>query len=166
LPALTFYMLLEFRMEAGITGACILSAGIIVLLITVTHTLLRVSRLSRHSHPKAADNLYQNDSAQHGESSGSDGAAPQPRPELHRALSFPVFLEHNSQLGSGASSSSGSPGPRCDRDSSELPRRHRTLSAESSLLRAQLKPWNVVTQEMRDVMSYKARAAGKDATLV
>ncbi|NXF12618.1 TM221 protein, partial [Smithornis capensis] len=95
----TFYMLLEFRIGPGIASACILSAGIIVLFIVVTHTLLHVSRRSQQSPSKATHNLYENDSAPHGESSGSHGgAAPRPRPEIHRAFSFPVFLEHNSQL--------------------------------------------------------------------
>ncbi|NXS12609.1 TM221 protein, partial [Neodrepanis coruscans] len=120
LPALAIYMLLLFELEAGIASACILSSGIIVLLITVTHTLLRVSRLSRHGRPEAPHSLYENDSAQHGESSASDLQGKSlPRPDIHRAFSFPSFLERKSHLGSGTSSnlsSSGSPGPRSDRD--------------------------------------------------
>ncbi|NXM68539.1 TM221 protein, partial [Serilophus lunatus] len=103
LTALAIYMLLLFELEAGIASACILSSGIIVLLITVTHTLLRVSRLSRHSRPEAPHSLYENDSAQHQESpasdlQGKDGAASRPRPDIPRAFSFPVFLERKSQL--------------------------------------------------------------------
>ncbi|NXK14028.1 TM221 protein, partial [Herpetotheres cachinnans] len=103
LPALAIYMLLLFELEAGIASACILSSGIIVLLITVTHALVRASQVSHRSRSEVSHTLYENDSAQHGESSTSDlnnknMAAPRPRPEIHREFSFPPFLEHKSQL--------------------------------------------------------------------
>lgn len=174
LPALAIYMLLLFELEAGIASACILSSGIIVLLITVTHALVRASQVSRRSRSEVSHTLYENDSAQHGESSTSDlnnksVAAPRPRPEIHREFSFPPFLERKSQLGSPASSnltSSGSPELRSEKESYNLPRTHRTLSAESGLLQAQGKPWNSITQEMRNVLSRKPGASGKDSTLV
>ncbi|NWQ84142.1 TM221 protein, partial [Columbina picui] len=72
LPALAIYMLLLFELEAGIASACILSSGIIVLLITVTHALVRASQVSRRSRSEVSHTLYENDSAQHGESSTSD----------------------------------------------------------------------------------------------
>ncbi|NXC20547.1 TM221 protein, partial [Corythaeola cristata] len=102
LPALAIYMLLLFELEAGIASACILSSGIIVLLITVTHALVRASQVSRRSRSEVSHTLYENDSAQH-ESSTSDlnnknTAAPRPRPEIHREFSFPPFLERKSQL--------------------------------------------------------------------
>lgn len=165
-------MLLLFELEAGIASACILSSGIIVLLITVTHALVRASQVSRRSRSEVSHTLYENDSAQHGESSTSDlnnknTASPRPRPEIHREFSFPPFLEHKSQLGSAASSnltSSGSPGLHSE--SYNLPRTHRTLSAESGLLQGQGKPWNGVAREMRDVLARKPAASGKDSTLV
>ncbi|NXY78921.1 TM221 protein, partial [Glareola pratincola] len=103
LPALAIYMLLLFELEAGIASACILSSGIIVLLITVTHALVRASQVSRRSRSEVSHTLYENDSAQHGESSASDlnnknVAAPRPRPEIHREFSFPPFLERKAQL--------------------------------------------------------------------
>ncbi|NXT32470.1 TM221 protein, partial [Pelecanoides urinatrix] len=103
LPALAIYMLLLFEPEAGIASACILSSGIIVLLITVTHALVRASQVSRRSRSEVSHTLYENDSAQHGECSTSDlnnknVAAPRPRPEIHREFSFPPFLERKSQL--------------------------------------------------------------------
>lgn len=167
-------MLLLFELEAGIASACILSSGIIVLLITVTHALVRASQVSRRSRSEVSHTLYENDSAQHGESSAGDlnnknVAAPRPRPEIHREFSFPPFLERKSQLGSPASSnltSSGSPGLRSEKESYNLPRTHRTLSAESGLLQVQGKPWNSITQEMRNVLSRKPGASGKDSTLV
>ncbi|XP_009878413.1 PREDICTED: transmembrane protein 221 [Charadrius vociferus] len=174
LTALAIYMLLLFELEAGIASACILSSGIIVLLITVTHALVRASQVSRRSRSEVSHTLYENDSAQHGESSTSDlnnknAAASRPRPEIHREFSFPPFLERKSQLGSPASrnlTSSGSPGLRSEKESYNLPRTHRTLSAESGLLQAQGKPWNGVTEEMRNVLSRKPGASGKDSTLV
>uniref|UniRef100_A0A8C0FEU3 Transmembrane protein 221 n=1 Tax=Bubo bubo TaxID=30461 RepID=A0A8C0FEU3_BUBBB len=167
LTALAIYMLLLFELEAGIASACILSSGIIVLLITVTHALVRASQVSRRGRSEVSHTLYENDSAQHGESSTSDlnnknVAEPRPRPEIHREFSFPPFLERKSQLGSPASSnltSSGSPGLRSEQESYNPPRTHRTLSAQG-------KPWHGVTQEMRNVLSRKPGASGKDSTLV
>ncbi|NWR60612.1 TM221 protein, partial [Bucorvus abyssinicus] len=103
LLTLAIYMLLLFELEAGIASACILSSGIIVLLITVTHALVRASQVSHRSHSEVSHTLYENDSAQHGESSTSDlnnknVAAPRPRPEIHREFSFPPFLERKPQL--------------------------------------------------------------------
>uniref|UniRef100_A0A8B9BFK5 Transmembrane protein 221 n=1 Tax=Anser brachyrhynchus TaxID=132585 RepID=A0A8B9BFK5_9AVES len=174
LTALAIYMLLLFELEAGIASACILSSGIIVLLVTVTHALVRASQLSRRSRPEVSHTLYENDSAQHSEAPAGDlnnknVAAPRPQPEIHREFSFPPFLERKPQLGSPASSnltSSGSPGARSEQESYNLPRTHRTLSAESALLQAQGKPWNGVTREMRNVLARKPGASGKDSTLV
>ncbi|NXE15969.1 TM221 protein, partial [Lophotis ruficrista] len=101
LPALAIYMLLLFELEAGIASACILSSGIIVLLITVTHALVRASQVSRRSRSEVSHTLYENDSAQHGESSTSDlnnKNTAAPRPDIHREFSFPPFLERKSQL--------------------------------------------------------------------
>ncbi|NXF74033.1 TM221 protein, partial [Sclerurus mexicanus] len=102
LTALAIYMVLVLGLRAGIPGACILSSGILVLLITVTHTLVQASRVPRHSHPGASQSLYENDSAQQGESSSpsdlsKNAAAHQSRPEIHRKFSFPAFLERKSQ---------------------------------------------------------------------
>uniref|UniRef100_A0A8C2TG09 Transmembrane protein 221 n=1 Tax=Coturnix japonica TaxID=93934 RepID=A0A8C2TG09_COTJA len=104
LPALAIYMLLLFELEAGIASACILSSGIIVLLVTVTHALIRASQLSRRSRSEISHTLYENDSAQHSETPGSNLnnksiAVPRARPEIHREFSFPPFLERKSQLG-------------------------------------------------------------------
>ncbi|NXE56889.1 TM221 protein, partial [Casuarius casuarius] len=102
LPALAIYMLLLFELEAGIASACILSSGVVVLLITVTHALVRASQASRRSRSEVSHTLYENDSAQRGEASASDpnknAAASRPRPEIHREFSFPPFLERKSQM--------------------------------------------------------------------
>ncbi|XP_068020996.1 transmembrane protein 221 [Melanerpes formicivorus] len=165
LTALAIYMLLLFELEAGIASACILSSGIVVLLLSVAHALLRASRRAR---PEPSHTLYENDSARHGGDSAGDlnnkAVAPaRPRPEIHREFSFPPFLERRSQLGSAASSNLSSSG---EKESCNLPRAHRTLAAEPGLLQAQGKPWNGVTQEMRNVLARKPGASGKDSTLV
>ncbi|KYO18325.1 transmembrane protein 221 [Alligator mississippiensis] len=174
LTALAIYMLLLFEMETGITGACILSSGILVLLITVTHALVRAKQVARRGRTQLSHTLYENDSAQHGEvparhlNNSKNVAVPRPRPEIHREFSYPPFLERKAPLASPASStvsSAGSPGALPE-GSCSLPRTHRTLSAESGLLQAQGKPWNGVTQEMKNVLARKPVAAGKDSTLV
>uniref|UniRef100_A0A8D2Q3K1 Transmembrane protein 221 n=1 Tax=Varanus komodoensis TaxID=61221 RepID=A0A8D2Q3K1_VARKO len=58
LAALSLYMLVLFEIETGITTACILSSGIVVLFITVTHTLIRASRASRDSQGELSHTLF------------------------------------------------------------------------------------------------------------
>uniref|UniRef100_A0A8D0EE16 Transmembrane protein 221 n=1 Tax=Salvator merianae TaxID=96440 RepID=A0A8D0EE16_SALMN len=162
--------------DTGITSACILSSGIVVLFFTVTHTLIRASRAARRSQTDLSHTLYENDSARSGEepsphlNNAKDmAAAARPRPEIHREFSYPPFMEQKSHLTTPASSnltSSGSAGLSPEKESYPVPRMHRTLSAESGLLPAHGKPWNGVTQEMRNVLSRKSGATGKDSTLV
>ncbi|NXM12185.1 TM221 protein, partial [Ploceus nigricollis] len=96
--SLALFMLLLFELEAAIASACILTSGILVLLLSVLHALLRASRIShisqisQGSEPSQA--LYENDSAQ---PSDLDKNAARPRPEIHREFSFPPFLEGKSQ---------------------------------------------------------------------
>ncbi|NWS02727.1 TM221 protein, partial [Motacilla alba] len=87
---LALSMLLLFQPEAGIAGACILASGILVLLISLLHALLRASRISRGSELSRA--LYENDSG-----SERSAAPSRPRPEIHREFSLPPFLEGKSQ---------------------------------------------------------------------
>ncbi|XP_074834012.1 transmembrane protein 221 [Carettochelys insculpta] len=175
LAALSIYMLLLFEIETGITSACILSSGIIVLLITVTHALIRASKASRRSQSELCRTLYENDSARHSNTPASDlnnsknVATARPRPEIHREFSYPPYVEQKSHLTSPASGSFTLPGshrPLAETDCYSLPRTHRTLSAEPGLLQVQGKPWNSVTQEMRNILSRKPGASGKDSTLV
>uniref|UniRef100_A0A8C0GAY3 Transmembrane protein 221 n=1 Tax=Chelonoidis abingdonii TaxID=106734 RepID=A0A8C0GAY3_CHEAB len=72
LAALSIYMLLLFEIETGITSACILSSGIIVLLITVMHAFVRASQASRRSQSELCRTLYENDSARHSDTPASD----------------------------------------------------------------------------------------------
>ncbi|XP_005279018.2 transmembrane protein 221 [Chrysemys picta bellii] len=175
LAALSIYMLLLFEIETGITSACILSSGIIVLLITVMHAFVRASQASRRSQSELCRTLYENDSARRSDTPASDlnnsknVAAARPRPEIHREFSYPPYIEQKSHLaspGRGSFTLPGSHRPLAEKDSCNLPRTHRTLSAEPGLLQVQGKPWNSVTQEMRNILSRKPGVSGKDSTLV
>ncbi|PWA20995.1 hypothetical protein CCH79_00007327 [Gambusia affinis] len=66
LAAMSIFMLLIFEMETGIASACILSSGILILLVAVIHSLVKASRSAKHYKSDLADTLYQND---HGSSS-------------------------------------------------------------------------------------------------
>uniref|UniRef100_A0ACB8F1S9 Uncharacterized protein n=1 Tax=Sphaerodactylus townsendi TaxID=933632 RepID=A0ACB8F1S9_9SAUR len=176
LAALSIYMLVSFEIETGITSACILSSGILVLLITVTHVLIQASRATWPSQGEGSNTLYENDSAHGSEApvahlnNAKNMATPRPRPEIHREFSYPPYMEQKSHLTTPASSnvtSSGTPAKVTpEKENFPIPRMHRTLSAESGLLQAHGKPWNGVTQEMRNVLSRKLAGSGKDSTLV
>ncbi|NWT77172.1 TM221 protein, partial [Prunella himalayana] len=99
--ALALFMLLLFELEAAIASACILTSGILVLLISVLHALLRASQISQISQisrgSELSQALYENDSAQPGDLSNKNPAAPaRPRPEIQREFSFPPCLEGKS----------------------------------------------------------------------
>ncbi|NWY05074.1 TM221 protein, partial [Nothoprocta ornata] len=99
--SLAIYMLLLFEPEAGIASACILSSGIVVLLVAVTHALLRASQASRRSGSEGSHTLYENDAAHGAEASANDPnskSAAVPWPEIRREFSFPPCLERKSQL--------------------------------------------------------------------
>ncbi|NXO61854.1 TM221 protein, partial [Phainopepla nitens] len=104
--SLALFMLLLFELEAGIASACILTSGILVLLISVLHALLRASQISQasqipqRSRPEHSQALYENDSAQLGDSGDlgdKNAAPPRPRPDIHREFSFPLFPGRKSQ---------------------------------------------------------------------
>ncbi|XP_054837521.1 transmembrane protein 221 [Eublepharis macularius] len=175
LAAISIFMLVSFEVETGITSACILSSGILVLLITVTHVLIRASKAAWRSEGEVSHTLYENDSAHGSETpaahlnNAKNVVAPRPRPEIHREFSYPPYVEQKSHLTTPASSnitSSESPRVTPEKESYNVPRMHRTLSAESGLLQPHGKPWNGVTQEMRNVLSRKVTGSGKDSTLV
>uniref|UniRef100_A0A8C5IRM2 Transmembrane protein 221 n=1 Tax=Junco hyemalis TaxID=40217 RepID=A0A8C5IRM2_JUNHY len=103
LTALALSMLLLFQLEAGIASACILTSGVLLLLLSLLHALLRASRVSRGSEPPQA--LYENDSAQPGP---GPAAAPRACREIHREFSFPPSPERQSRPGSASSSNPSS----------------------------------------------------------
>ncbi|NXV58708.1 TM221 protein, partial [Molothrus ater] len=100
--ALALLMLLLFEPQAGIASACVLTSGILVLLLSLLHALLRASRAAQISRgPEPPQALHENGSAQpgHGSDLGRDGAAaPRRRPgETPREFCFPPFLEGRSR---------------------------------------------------------------------
>ncbi|MBN3281393.1 TM221 protein, partial [Polyodon spathula] len=173
LTALSIYMLMLFEIETGIASACILSSGVLVLLIIMVHSLLKASRTAKNYRSELPNTMFQND---HGncnatpatEPSGGvrETQKPRARPEIHRQFSYPPCsddkqLLYASPSGSHLTSTTGS-----HRADSSAPRMHRTLSAESGLLQGQAQPWNGINSEMRTVLARKSGGTGKDSTLV
>ncbi|XP_029469699.1 transmembrane protein 221 [Rhinatrema bivittatum] len=179
LAALSIYMLLLFDVETGITSACILSSGILVLLITVTHSLLKASQATQRTRAELTHTMFENDPAHGGDAPVNDlnnckeAARQKPRPEIHREFSYPPYVEQKklslspaiSNLMSTAKCGTGV-STATEKEDFNIPRMHRTLSAESGLLQLHSKPWNGVTQEMRTILARKPGTAGKDSTLV
>uniref|UniRef100_A0A7N8XM31 Transmembrane protein 221 n=1 Tax=Mastacembelus armatus TaxID=205130 RepID=A0A7N8XM31_9TELE len=182
LAAMSIFMLLIFEVETGIASACVLSSGILILFIAVIHSLVKASNSPKRYPSDHLETLYQN---RHGSSNmpvsrpcelkiGVD------KPRMHRSQSH---LQHQisfSQCGTPRqreqyqpeqySPATGSQGHTSDKDGyssgGSFPRMHRTLSTESGLLQAQIKPWNGVNNEMRSVLARKSVISAKDSTLV
>ncbi|XP_042338300.1 transmembrane protein 221 [Plectropomus leopardus] len=181
LTAMSIFMLLIFEVETGIASACVLSSGILILLVVVIHSLVKASHTAKRYHTDHLDTLFRND---HGSSStpvsrhcelkiGVD------KPRMHRSQSHlqhpvsypqcgnPLQQQYQQQQYSPAA---GSQGHASDKDGyssgGSCPRMHRTLSTESGLLQAQTKPWNGVNNEMRSVLARKSGISAKDSTLV
>ncbi|MED6288085.1 hypothetical protein CHARACLAT_022895 [Characodon lateralis] len=181
LAAMSIFMLLIFEMETGMASACILSSGILILLVVVIHSLVKASRSAKHYKSDLVDTLYQND---HG-----TGSMPISRPcelrvgvdkpRIHRSqshiqqpISYPPGgnirqREHYQQQ---YSPTEGSHSHSSDKEGysggGSCPRMHRTLSTESALLQAQVTPWNGINNEMRSVLARKSGISAKDSTLV
>ncbi|KAM9831878.1 transmembrane protein 221 [Neosynchiropus ocellatus] len=180
LAAMSIFMLLTFEVETGIASACVLSSGVLVLLVVVVHTLVKASSTKQNNDHLNA--LYQND---HG---GCNIPAPRPlelkigvdKPRIPRSqsrlqhqLSYPPCgspLERDNHLHLHYSASIRSQDHASDKDGYSSggsgPRMHRTPSTESGLLQAQAKPWNGVNNEMRSVLARKSGISTKDSTLV
>ncbi|NXD00536.1 TM221 protein, partial [Certhia familiaris] len=95
--SLALFLPLLFELQAAIASACILTSGILILLLTALHALLRasqisqisqISRISPRSRWEHSRALYENDSAR---------APGSPRPQIQREFSFPLFPERKSQ---------------------------------------------------------------------
>ncbi|CAG5864727.1 unnamed protein product [Menidia menidia] len=179
--AMSIFMLLMFEMETGIASACVLSSGILILLLSVIHSLVKASRAAGRYRGDRADTLFQN------ESGGGGGGAPLSRPcELRVGVDKPRIHRSQSHLQHAMSYPPACGNPRqrepyqpqqyppadlaADKDDysggGSYPRMHRTLSTESGLLQAQVKPWNGVNNEMRSVLARKSGISAKDSTLV
>uniref|UniRef100_A0A665TE79 Uncharacterized protein n=1 Tax=Echeneis naucrates TaxID=173247 RepID=A0A665TE79_ECHNA len=66
LAAMSIFMLLIFEVETGIASACVLSSGILILLIVVIHSLVKASHSAKHYPNDHFDTLYQNDHGRSG----------------------------------------------------------------------------------------------------
>lgn len=181
---MSIFMLLIFEMETGIASACVLSSGILILLVAVIHALVKASHTGKRYHSDHLDTLYRND---HGSSGGTPASRPcelkigVDKPRIHRSQSH---LQHQiafAQCGDPRqreqyqhqqqySPVGGSQGHSSDKDGyssgGSYPRMHRTLSTESGLLQAPVKPWNGVNNEMRSILARKSGICAKDSTLV
>lgn len=172
-------MLLIFEMETGIASACVLSSGILILLVAVIHSLVKTSQTAKLYKSDRVSTLYQND---HGSSSAPVSRPCELRvgvdkPRIHRSQSHiqpPIsyspcgnLRQREQQQYAPAGGSLGHP---ADKDgysgAGSDPRMHRTRSTESGLLQAQVQPWNGVNNEMRSVLARKAGITAKDSTLV
>lgn len=176
-------MLLIFEVETGIASACVLSSGIMILLVVVIHSLVKASYSAKHTRSDHLDTLFQND---HGSSGGTPVSRPcelkvgVDKPRMHRSqshLQHPVSYPHcgsprprEEYQQQQYTSAGGSQGHANEKDGysggGSCPRMHRTLSTESGLLQAQVKPWNGVNNEMRSVLARKSGISAKDSTLV
>ncbi|KAM3875748.1 transmembrane protein 221 [Diretmus argenteus] len=185
LAAMSIYMLLIFEVETGIASACVLSSGILILLVIVIHSLVKASRSARHYHSDRPDTLYQN---KHGTSStpvSCELKVGVDKPRMHRSqsllqrqVSYPPCANPNEREQHPHQQFCLPEDPQghvSDKDGyssgGSYPRMHRTLSTETGLpqtqtLQAQSKPWNGVNNEMRSVLARKTGLSTKDSTLV
>ncbi|XP_072294591.1 transmembrane protein 221 [Eucyclogobius newberryi] len=182
LAAMSIFMLLIFEVETGIASACVLSSGILILLIVVIHALVKASHSAKKFRTDHIGALYQNDH--------SNSSAPLSRPcelkigvdkpRMNRTQSYLVHnivyppcgnpnpIEHPQHSQYSPNEVPHDQGSHIDGYSSggSSLRMHRTLTSDSALLQAQVKPWNGVNNEMRSVLARKSGISAKDSTLV
>ncbi|CAL1592814.1 unnamed protein product [Knipowitschia caucasica] len=181
LAAMSAFMLLTFELETGLASACVLLSGIPILLIVVIHSLIKVSQSAKKYHSDHIGALYQNDH------SNSNAALSRPcelkigvdKPRMHRTQSYlvhnmmyppcgnpsPEYPQRPQFSTTEATHDQGSPNDGYSSGGSSS-RIHRTLSSDTALLQAQVKPWNGVNNEMRSVLARKSGISAKDSTLV
>ncbi|XP_003201087.1 transmembrane protein 221 [Danio rerio] len=164
LAAMSIYMVLVFEVETGIASVCVLSSGVLVLLLIIIHSLIRAARAAKHYRTDHLHTMYHNNPEQIRTSNLSIMENPRRQHSLANLPSHfinPAHMEPKSQY----STSNGPQAHSSDKDGcSGSGRTHRTLSTESGLFHAQAKPWNGVNSEMRSVLARKATI--KDSTLV
>ncbi|XP_051549584.1 transmembrane protein 221 [Myxocyprinus asiaticus] len=166
LAAMSIYMLLVFEVETGIASMCVLSSGVLILLLIIIHSFIRAARTAKHFRDEQAHTMYQN----YPESSAGirmSNLSLTDNPwrqhslaSLHRHF---ANIEQNTKQKSQYSPSNGPHILSSDSDGGSG-QMHRTLSTESGLFHDQAKPWNRVNSEMRSVLARKATV--KDSTLV
>lgn len=175
-------MMLIFELETGMASACVLSSGIVILLIVVIHVLVKASQTAKKFSTKHLGAVYQNDH------SNTNAPLTRPcelkigvdKPRMHRTQSYLVHnmayppcanlnpIEQHQQLQFSQTEVAHDQESHKDGYSSggSSSRMHRTLSSDSALLQAQVKPWNGVNNEMRSVLARKSGISAKDSTLV
>ncbi|XP_016092917.1 transmembrane protein 221-like [Sinocyclocheilus grahami] len=166
LAAMSIYMLLMFEVETGIASVCVLSSGVLILLLIVIHSLIRAAHTAKHFHNEHAHTMYHSNPENIAGIRTSNLSIVEKSQRQHSLANLhshfinPAHIDPNSQYWASI-------GPRSDKDDYSgggSGRTHRTLSTESGLFQAQAKPWNGVNSEMRSVFARKATI--KDSTLV
>ncbi|XP_067252220.1 transmembrane protein 221 [Chanodichthys erythropterus] len=169
LAAMSIYMLLVFEVETGIASVCVLSSGVLVLLLIVIHSLIRAAHTAKHFRREHTHTMYHNDPENSlGIHTSNLSITEKPRRQhslasLHRHFINPAHIDPKSQY----SPSNGPHVHSSDKDGYSgggSGRTHRTLSTDSGLFHTQTKPWNGVNSEMRSILARKTTV--KDSTLV
>ncbi|KAL1023052.1 hypothetical protein UPYG_G00035860 [Umbra pygmaea] len=176
LAAMSVYMLLVFDVETGLTSACVLTSGILILLVIIIHTLVKAAQAAqRYQGGALTDTLYQNQQGGSTPAVCHDQLRDLDKPkrhrnnsQIHRQLYYPPCSDpelHHQPSPSHCPQSYGSDqeGYSSGGDGSRM---HRTASTESGLLQSPMKPWNGINNEMRSVLARKSVASSKDSTLV
>ncbi|XP_018965801.1 transmembrane protein 221-like [Cyprinus carpio] len=165
LAVMSIFMLLVFEVETGIASVCVLSSGVLVLILIIIHSLIRAVHTAKQFRNEHAHIMYHSNPENiAGIRTSNPSITEKPRRQHSSAnLHNPTHTDPKSQY----SPSNGPHGHFNDKDGyggGGSGRTHRTLSTESSLFQAQAKPWNGVNSEMRSVLARKATI--KDSTLV
>ncbi|XP_067271982.1 transmembrane protein 221 [Pseudorasbora parva] len=169
IAAMCIYMILLFEVETGIASVCVLSSGVLILLLIIIHSLIRAAHTAKNFHSEHAHTMYHNDPENSpGFHMSNLSISEKPRRQhslanLHRHFINPAHIDPKLLY----SPSNGPHVYSSDKDcysGSGSGRTHRTLSMESGLFHTQSKPWNGVNSEMRSVLARKATV--KDSTLV
>uniref|UniRef100_A0A8C2I5X8 Si:ch211-125m10.6 n=1 Tax=Cyprinus carpio TaxID=7962 RepID=A0A8C2I5X8_CYPCA len=58
LAAMSIFMLLVFEVETGIASVCVLSSGVLVLLLIIIHSLIRAAHTAKQFRNEHAHNIY------------------------------------------------------------------------------------------------------------
>ncbi|XP_026863953.2 transmembrane protein 221 [Electrophorus electricus] len=149
LGAMSIYMLLVFEIDTGIASMCVLSSGVVVLLVIVAHSLVQAAHTVKHFRKQHINTLFKND------------------PEHRPGICTPEFSYRSSSALKQYSQSIDTCNQSSESEAqsgSVSVQMHKTLSAESGLLQAHTKPGNGVNNEMRSVLARKVTE--KDSTLV
>ncbi|KAK7137002.1 hypothetical protein R3I93_017159 [Phoxinus phoxinus] len=169
LAAMSIYMILVFEVETGIASVCVLSSGVLVLLLIVIHSLIRAAHTAKTFRGEHTHTMYHNyPENSPGIHTSNLSITEKPMRQhslanLHRHYINPAHIDPKSLY----SPSNGPHVHSSDKDGYSgggSGQTHRTFSTESGLFHTQAKPWNGVNSEMRSIIARKATV--KDSTLV